>query len=1311
MPPVRATSRAPAVVPRALLRLTRVLALAAAAGFVAFALLLLALRFLVIPNVDRYRDDLAAAIAAQLGQPVELGPLTAGWDGWNPKLVVQDVRVLDRQRAAATPLLELPEVDLTVAWTSLPLLQLRLKELVIERPRLAIRRDRAGVVHVAGLEFDPAQAADDSPLMDWLLHQRQIVVRDALITWNDDLRNAPQLVLDRVQFRVESRLGRHRFGLRGTPPTELAAPIDVRGELSGSSIADWQSAEGRLYVRLDYADVAAWQEWLPLPMAMTRGKGALRIWFDFARGDAREIVADLELADVAVRLGKGLPELDLAHLSGRLGWRADAARRELFGRELAFATAAGQRFEPATFTLTLREARAGNAATGLAEVDHLQLEPLRDLAAHLPLPAAWRDDLARFAPRGSISRGRLLWEGPLEAPTAFTISGEFAGLGVAAQGAMPGATGLTGGVEATHAGGTLKLASREAMLDMPRLFAAPIALDALTGSIGWERKDGRTRIRVERLEFANPQLAGTVAGTYRTAPNGPGEIDLTAQIARADVRDVHRYLPVDLREGTRTWLRDALIAGTLTDARLRLVGDLAAFPFPGGKGGQFLVTAKGRGITLGYASDWPPLSELDADLRFEGSGLVVDASRGRVFEAQLGRTRAAIADMGLASPVLKVAGSAAGPTAEFLRFIERSPVAGMIDRFTDGAQATGNGRLDLKLELPLGAPAGNRVAGEFTFAGNRLQLPGVPPLAQVNGKLAFTEHDIQARDIALEVFGGPAKVAIASVAGGPRLTGTGSANLGTLRRDFPGLLAERVSGSVEWTLTADLRPGFVSWAVESPLKGAVVDLPPPLGKSSAETVALRVERRASPGEAGADVIAVSYGQQAQLVLHRKPADEGARIDRALLLMGRAVDRAGPPTAERPGVWVRAELPVLHADDWLALQRAAGAGKGGGELDVEGVDLDAGTLDVLGRRFTDLKVAARRARGEWKLDLRGGEVTGTASWSPPTVDAPNGRLAARLTRLAMLPPSAPAGAATAPGRTGTGAPNPWPEIDFAAESYVVHGRDIGRLELEAHPQGGDWRIDKLRITNETGSIAADGWTRVAGGREQTKLDIQLEAKEAGPFLARLGYPDALVGAPTTIKGQLAWSGAPNEFEFPSLSGSFRIDVGPGRFTKLDPGIGKLLGVLSLQALPRRITLDFRDVFSEGFAFDEIAGSVRIHNGVMTSDGLNLAGAAAQVALAGDVDLAHETQRLTVRVQPTLSAGVSAGAALLFLANPLVGAAVGAGSLLAQKVLKDPIEQMFSYEYLVTGSWADPLVTRSGSATTSVAPQSPAEPTTR
>jgi uncharacterized protein YhdP len=248
MPSVRALLRAPGAFCLALGRIARTIVVV---GFGVFALALLALRFVVLPQVESYRDSVAATLSRELRHPVEITSLTTDWDGWNPKLIVEGFRVLESSSSGALPLVELPEVALVVSWTSVPLLELRLKELVIERPRLAIRRDRAGHLQVAGMEFDPTQTEGGSALAEWILQQSEIVIRDALITWDDDERNAPQLVLDRVQFKMENRFGRHRFGLRGTPPAELAAPIDVRGDLGDVSLRDWQRGEGRMFVRLD----------------------------------------------------------------------------------------------------------------------------------------------------------------------------------------------------------------------------------------------------------------------------------------------------------------------------------------------------------------------------------------------------------------------------------------------------------------------------------------------------------------------------------------------------------------------------------------------------------------------------------------------------------------------------------------------------------------------------------------------------------------------------------------------------------------------------------------------------------------------------------------------------------------------------------------------------------------------------------------------------------------------------------------------------------------------------------------------------
>jgi uncharacterized protein (TIGR02099 family) len=1316
MPSVRAFLRAPRALSAALYRFVRAIIIA---GFAAFALALLVVRFAVFPQIESHRDTLASMLSRQLGHPVEIAALTTGWDGWNPKLVIRGFRVLDSTRSGTAPLLDLPDIEMIVAWTSLPLLELRLKELVIERPRLAIRRDRDGRVHVAGIEIDPEQMRDESPLTDWILRQRQIVVRDALILWDDDQRNAPQLVLDRVQFRLENRFGRHRFGLKGTPPAELAAPLDLRGDIQGISARDWEHAEGRMFVRLDYADVTAWREWLPLPAQISAGKGAMRIWFQFARGEPREIVADLELADVKVRLAEQLPELDMAHLSGRAGWRLSAFQREIFARGLAFTTVSGDRLDPTNFTLTLRDGAGARPASGQLDFDHLQLEPLVALGAHLPFSARVRTDLSRYAPRGTLAQGRVRWEGTTESPTTYSATAEFTKLGLSAQDALPGVTGLDGHLNVNETHGELKVASSSAVLDLPQVFHAPITLDSLQSAVRWERRDGKTTVRIEQLEFANADATGSASGTYRTTGQGHGEIDLIAQASRVDARQVHRYLPRSINDATRVWLRTALAAGMASEARLKVAGNVAEFPFANSRGGQLVITARAKGVTLAYADGWPPIEAIDGDIRIDGARLKIDALRGHALGVDIGKTHAEIENLAADTPLLKIDGDASGPAAGFLRFVHESPVAARIGGGTAGMEISGNGRLALKLALPLGRAEDTRIAGEFSLADGQARFAGVPALSRINGKLSFTERDVSAREVTMEALGGPAKLAIAAADGGTRVSGSGVLALAALRREYPNRYLDRLSGTADWTVIASVRPGASAWVLESTMKGVAVDLPAPIGKTASDAMPLRIERRDDPLQAGTDFVTASYGRVARYSAHRKQSTTAPVVDRALLSLGRAIERPDAGGAERPGWWIRAELPALNVDDWVALMHregSAAADRQDQAFGFSGADLDVGQLEALGVTFGDLKVALREAPGGWGLDLDGREIAGTATWTAPDAGAPNGRIVARLARLSIPRRGSLASSHGADGKVGFGEATPdaalgnaWPEIDVTAESMVSRERDLGRLELTARPRGTDWQIDRLVLVNDDGRIEAEGAWRAAGREQQTKLDIAVEAKEAGGFLARFGYVDALQGAPTRIDGQLAWSGAPHEFDFPSLAGTFRISVGPGRFTKIEPGpAGKLLGVLSLQALPRRVTLDFRDVFSEGFTFDEITGTVRIANGVMTTTSLKLLGPAAKVDIAGDADLAKETQRLSVRVQPALSTSVSAGAALLFIANPLIGAAVGAGSLLAQTILKDPIEKMFTYEYVVTGGWSDPVVTRSTQTTAGVAPGTPEPP---
>ncbi|MGH8801490.1 MAG: YhdP family protein, partial [Casimicrobiaceae bacterium] len=462
-------------------------------------------------------------------------------------------------------------------------------------------------------------------------------------------------------------------------------------------------------------------------------------------------------------------------------------------------------------------------------------------------------------------------------------------------------------------------------------------------------------------------------------------------------------------------------------------------------------------------------------------------------------------------------------------------------------------------------------------------------------------------------------------------------------------------------------------------------------KRAGVAAALHVRRRSLGPHADQLLIDCALADPVHAVVDRRDDGDGMRARRVQVVLGKAVDAAADPTAASS---IRGAVGTLDADGWLALLRESAPTADEGAPDFTHLDLAADTLVLAGRSFARTRVDALHAGDHWQVALSGRDVDGRVTWQQADAANPHGRMVARLARLA-LPPASDVEVSDA-SRAASNAERAadWPALDLEATTFVSHGHALGSLNIDARPDGGDWTIHALTVANDDGRIDAHGVWRAAAADPTTTLEGEVSVREAGAFMARFGWPNVVKGAPSKIAGRITWNGSPANFDYASLSGAFTLDAGTGQFTKIEPGVGRLLGVLSLQALPRRIALDFHDVFSAGFAFDKATGKVTMRDGIMQTDDLKLTGPSAVVDIAGEADLARETQKLQVKVEPALASGVSAGAAALFLANPLVGAVVGAGTLLAQKLLHNPFDQLFSYEYLVSGSWDDPIVARAG-----------------
>jgi uncharacterized protein YhdP len=346
------------------------------------------------------------------------------------------------------------------------------------------------------------------------------------------------------------------------------------------------------------------------------------------------------------------------------------------------------------------------------------------------------------------------------------------------------------------------------------------------------------------------------------------------------------------------------------------------------------------------------------------------------------------------------------------------------------------------------------------------------------------------------------------------------------------------------------------------------------------------------------------------------------------------------------------------------------------------------LIVMGKKLDNVVVGASHHKGVWQANIDAEQASGYVTWNESRSGRGLGRVTARLASL-VIPKSAATDVTEL--LEGKKESAQMPGLDIIAENFELFGRKFGHLELTANnvrgTQGQEWRISKLAISNPDGELNATGKLTSKDGESVTNLAYTLNMADAGRLLDRFGFPDVLRGGKGKMEGDLSWNGLPFSLDLPSLSGQIRLDIASGQFLKVDPQAAKLLGVLNLQSLPRRLVLDFRDVFSEGFAFDGASAVATIRQGVATTSNFKMRGLAATVLIDGTVDIAKESQNLHVVVIPEINAG-AASVVYALAVNPVIGV----GTFLAQLFLRDPLMKAFTFEYQVTGPWKDPVVTK-------------------
>lgn len=1267
--------------------------------------------FLLMPNINDYKENIAAFASRSTNQKIAIGNINADWQGINPHFIVTNIDVFDAQNR---PALQLNNTEVTLSWLSIPKLEPHLATLVIRNPALTIRRMPDGEIFIAGISTRGESKPD---AMNWLLRQSQLSVINAKVTWLDEQRQAPALSLNQLNLEIISPpwkrfIKNHEVSFSATPSAGTLNPIVVTGNVYGNDVSKIEQWRGNLDITLTNANVAAFKPWVDYPIDLQQGVASTKSNIQFADSRLQSIVNDIKVTNLAIKTKAETEPQRIKTLSGTLAWQnlaKDESAKTAISQTAAYSFNVKNLQVSTDQGLNLQAVNASYSQTADArktfqlKLPELKLQALTPYLLLLELPADIQTKLTAIAPVGVLNNLVLQWQGRQQETLTYLIDTRFQGLSMQAHDKVPGFMNLTGNIKANQRAGLLNLDTKNAQLEFKDILRWPVPVNKMHGQILWEIKDKATEVRLKQLAISNAHLNGMVNAIYTHDGQKGDYLDLKGKFGQGNAQYASFYYPMMLGEDTLHWLDTSILQGRAEDINLIVKGRLADFPFvdkqhrPDSKLGQFKVTAKVSNALLEYGTGWPHIEGLGLDLLFEGKRMELNAHTGHIFGNQIVKSKTTIEQLDADNPILNVVSEVKGPVAEAIHFVNNSPVREVTQGFTEDLKTSGGGKLALSLKIPMNNVESSQYKGAYTITNGTLESATIPSLNRINGTLEFTENSLSAKNIRASAFNSPL---IFNVQSGKdksiRVAARGRFNDEAIKQTL-GKTAQYLSGTVEWAADIVMQKPKISIGIRSDLFGLTSSLPSPFDKDANERIGMRIDKKQ---DGTTDVTTVALGSRLGARVISALENNQLRMDRAVVNLNdrgpnsgfNAYNEFSNLMRSPKGLQVYGTLDYLNADSWRKVnadlkadQAAQPATSAQNRLMLGKTDLKITALDIFDRRINQLHIQNKTAQDNLQFNIQSREISGDVQWASQN----NGKLIARLSNL-VIPDASPRlkaapSAITEPVKNFQKLEQDYPALDITASNFQFNKKQLGGLELVAYPQQDDWIIKKLKLTNPDSTLSAEGewnnWTR----NPNTRLTVNWDMQDLGNTLNRLGYPDVIKGGQGDLKGQLNWAGSPHEFDTLSLNGNLQFEMNKGQVLQVKPGVGRLFGLLSLQSLPRRLSLDFRDLFNSGFAFDKITATVLIDRGILRSDNFMMAGPAADVSIKGETNLRTETQQLHVKVVPNISDSVSLAA---LAGGPLAGAI----AFLAQKVLKDPLNKIVSTEYDIVGTWDEPRETK-------------------
>ncbi len=1237
---------------------------------------------LLLPIATEYREEVQELVSNELGRKVKIDKLNTSWRGYGPELRLQNVQLINPQTGRTS--LSVSEIRIGVGiLDSLFNWGITVREITFYRSQLLIKRRLDGSVVLAGLE-DIEEGGDSSAI--FLLPFR-IGMKQSEVYWEDQKLGVAPVRFTDVNFIISNAKNRHQVEasmlLPGKHGSGMSLVADIKGAIQQSS-----SWSGEIYLSGNQLALATiLKDSMPEGMAFESGKARVELWSKWVNGRMSTVEGNADIDRLKMVSNrefhnKPVEPLEIERIGGRFrfqrdrdSWQVDIADMELRRN--------GKTWPRSNISLRNRYDQEGNRHL-LSAIGFMRTADFQAVAKMFPPLSKNIDELIySLKPQADIRSTQIRFQETQEGPV-WSARGRLEDASLHPLQKWPEIHKLNASFWLDQDHGAIELGSKELTVNFPNLFRDAIQVNDLSGRLRWNRtEEGGWLVQSNRLIANNGDIKTQTRIRLQIPQDlkGSPTLDLQTDFRDGDASTTHRYLPTGIMDKEVVeWLDKSIISGRVPGGSAIFRGPLDDFPFDKDTG-HFEVLFNVRDLVLDYEPGWPRIEKLAAEVRFHNNSLAIREGSGIMLNSKVHNLSARIDDLKNASP-LKIAGSAVGPLSDDIKLLTATPLSKKFGQTASRLTANGEARLEVKLTVPLDK-------GDYAVDG-RLKLNNAAinldnskyPLSDIDGTLAFNQDGVSAKGIEAVIIGEEIKLDVDTAKDNHATLVKALCTIdgAKLDKQFPGLGLELLQGSSNWAVQFEVpslssNKGKIAVSritATSDLVGTTIDMPAPIGKGKKQSVSIQIATDISDG--AKPRLMIDYDKLINTTLQFGKTKNGSTIlERGSLAFGGGKS----PKPKDKQLTLTGRLDQFDLNPWLSYLQKDGKQN---LPEIRGENLQFGKLKIGDTLLDNVTISFTENSNVIDVDIKSSIMDGRIRASLPLKTKP---VVADLDKLALRIELTDTSKDEAPD-SGWTDPRTLPSLSLTSKNTLINGHNLGPLNFVSTSIPEGLRLDNIKVSSKRLALSASGSWVAKGNKTQTNLRLKMKTDSLGKLLTTLGFDPQLKEAPAKIDANLVWTGNPRQFNKTDVTGQIEMDIEDGRFLEVNPGLGRIFGLLNVSALTRRLTMDFSDTFKKGFTFDKAEGTFNIDHGDAYTNDLRINGPAGTIDISGRTGLVTQDLDQLVTITPSVSTTIPVAGALAG------GPAVGVALVLAQKIFGKTVDKVSTVKYTITGPWDNPNI---------------------